>query len=233
MRFWLAGAIGILVPTLAAAQPAARPVVGELFTSEGCSSCPPADAKVAELVRTRPDVLLLTLHVTYWNSLGWHDPYSSEAATRRQQRYVSLGVSPEVYTPSLVVDGKLDVVGSDGPAVDRTLRQAALSEDTAATIDVRRTPAGLTVLVSAGTGNGTLLLVGYDRLHETAVGSGENGGRTLTEANIVRSMSVVGRWSGKPARLQLPNPAGQEAAVLLQRDDARIVGAGVARPAPS
>jgi hypothetical protein len=231
MRFWLAGAIGILVPTLAVAQPATRPVVGELFTSEGCSSCPPADARVAELARTRPDLLLLTFHVTYWNHLGWRDPYSFEAATQRQQRYVALGISPEVYTPALIVDGKLDAVGSDRPAVDQTLRQAAVSEETAAPIDVQRSPAGLIVSVGPGSGTGTLLLVGYDRLHQTAVGRGENGGRTLTEANIVRSMSVLGTWSGKPLRLQAPNPTGQEVAVLLQRDDGHIIGAGVARPA--
>lgn len=219
------------MPTLAAAQPTVRPVVGELFTSEGCSSCPPADAKVAELARTRPDLLLLTFHVTYWNHLGWHDPYSFEGATQRQQRYVALGVSPEVYTPALIVDGKLDAVGSGGSAVDRTLRQAALSKETAAPIDVQRSPAGLTVSVGAGSGTGALLLVGYDRLHQTAVGSGENGGHTLTEANIVRSMAVLGTWSGKPIRVQVPNPAGQEVAVLLQRDDGHIIGAGVARPA--
>ncbi|HEY1411314.1 MAG TPA: DUF1223 domain-containing protein, partial [Rhodopila sp.] len=231
MRFWLAAAIAVLLPPLAAAQPPERPVVGELFTSEGCSSCPPADAKLAELVRTRPDLLLLSFHVTYWNYLGWRDPYSFEAATQRQQRYVALAVSPEVYTPALVVDGKFDVVGSDKPAVDRTLRQAALSEETAAPIEVQRSTAGLTVSVGAGSGAGTLLLVGYDRLHQTAVGRGENGGRTLTEANIVRSMSVLGVWSGKPVRLQVPNPAGQEVAVLLQRNDGRIVGAGIPRPA--
>ena len=138
MRSWLAAAIGLLAPTLAAAQPAPRPVVGELFTSEGCSSCPPADAKVAELARTRPDLLLLTFHVTYWNSLGWHDPYSFEAATQRQRRYVALGVSPEVYTPALIVDGKLDAVGRIGAAVDHTLRQAARARRPAAQIDVQR-----------------------------------------------------------------------------------------------
>jgi hypothetical protein len=232
MRFWLAAAIGALVPTLAAAQPATRPVVGELFTSEGCSSCPPADAKVAELARTRPDLLLLTFHVTYWNNLGWHDPYSFDAATQRQRRYVALGASPEVYTPALIVDGKLDVVGSDPVAVDHTLRQAALRQETAAPIDLQRGPTGLTISVGAGTGNGTLLLIGYDRLHQTPVVRGENGGRTLEEANIVRSMSVLNAWSGKPVRLQVPYPVGQDVAVLLQRDDGHIVGAAVAR-APS
>ena len=231
MHSWLVAAIGLLAPTLAAAQPAPRPVVGELFTSEGCSSCPPADAKIAELARTRPDLLLLTFHVTYWNGLGWRDPYSFEAATQRQRRYVALGVSPEVYTPALIVDGKLDAVGSDGAAVDHMLREAARDQQTSAQIDVQRGAAGLTVSVGAGAGNGTLLLIGYDRLHQTPVVRGENGGRTLTEANIVRSMSVLGAWSGKPVRLQIAYPAGQEVAVLLQRDDGHIVGAGVARPA--
>jgi hypothetical protein len=228
MRFWLAAAIGALVPTFAVAQPAVRPIVGELFTSEGCSSCPPADAKIAALARTRPDLLLLTFHVTYWNYLGWHDPYSFDAATQRQRRYVALGVSSEVYTPALIVDGKFDAVGSDAAAVDHTLRQAALSEETAAPIDVQPGPAGLTVSVGAGSGNGTLLLIGYDRLHDTPVGRGENRGRTLTEANIVRSMSVLSTWSGKPVRLQVPYPARQGVAVLLQQGNGHIVGAAVA-----
>jgi hypothetical protein len=228
MRFWLAAAIGALVPTLVNAQPAVRPVVGELFTSEGCSSCPPADAKISDLARTRPDLLLLTFHVTYWNNLGWHDPYSFDAATERQRRYVTLGVSPDVYTPALVVDGKLDAVGSDAAAVDQTLRRAELSQETAASVDVHRGSAGLTISVGAGTSNGTLLLIGYDRLHQTPVGRGENSGRTLEETNIVRSMSVLGTWSGDAVRLQVPYPAGQDVAVLLQRDDGHIVGAAVA-----
>ncbi len=232
MRRWLAVAIGVLVPTLAAAQSAPRLVVGELFTSEGCSSCPPADAKVAELAGTRPDLLLLTFHVTYWNSLGWRDPYSFEAATQRQRRYVALGASPEVYTPALIVDGKLDAVGSDGPAVNHAFREAALNQETVASVDVQRGSAGLTVSVGAGDGSGTLVLVGFDRLHQTAVGRGENSGRTLTEANIVRSMSVLTTWSGKPLRLQVPYPPGQQVAVLLQRDNGHIVGAGLGRGMP-
>jgi len=114
-------------------------------------------------------------------------------------------------------------------AVDHTLRQAALRQETAAPIDLQRGPTGLTISVGAGTGNGTLLLIGYDRLHQTPVVRGENGGRTLEEANIVRSMSVLNAWSGKPVRLQVPYPAGQDVAVLLQRDDGHIVGAAVAR----
>jgi hypothetical protein len=74
MRLWLVVALGIVLPAFTVAQQPTRPVVGELFTSEGCSSCPPADGKIAERARTRPDLLLLTFHVTYWNYLGWHDP---------------------------------------------------------------------------------------------------------------------------------------------------------------
>ena len=230
MRLSLAAAIGALIPVFAVAQPAVRPVVGELFTSEGCSSCPPADATIADLARSRPDLLLLTFHVTYWNSLGWHDPYSFEAATQRQRRYVALGISPDVYTPALVVDGKFDAVGSNAVAVADTLRQAGQSQETAAPIAVERGPGGLNITVGAGTGNGTLLLIGYDRLHQTRIGRGENSGRVLEEANIVRSMSALGPWKGAPVRLQVPYPSGEQVAVLLQREDGHIVGAGIARP---
>ncbi|MBN8899533.1 MAG: DUF1223 domain-containing protein, partial [Rhodospirillales bacterium] len=113
MRLLLLAALGLVAPTIGMAQPVDRPVVVELFTSQGCSSCPPADAKVADLARTRPDLLPLTFHVTYWNGLGWRDPFSLDAATERQRHYVALGVSPNVYTPALVVDGTLDVVGSN------------------------------------------------------------------------------------------------------------------------
>ena len=117
-------------------------------------------------------------------------------------------VSPEVYTPSLVVDGRLDAVGSDGIAVDLAFAQAARSEHTAAAVDVQQGPARIAVSVDGGRGAGTLLLVGYDRLHRTTVGRGENGGRTLEEANIVRSMSVLGPWTGRPIRLEAAYPVG-------------------------
>ena len=229
MRAIAAAMLGLMTTTYAAAQPASRPIVGELFTSEGCSSCPPADAKIAELARTRPDLLLLTFHVTYWNNLGWQDPFSFAAATQRQQRYVAAGTSPEVYTPALIVEGKLDAVGSDTAAVDHALQQAAQSAETLAQIVITRVPSGLAVSVGAGAGHGTILLLGFDRLHQTHVGRGENNGRTLEEANIVRSMALLGQWSGRPLQIQTPYPAGQDVAVLLQRDDGRIVGAGVAR----
>ena len=113
-----------LVPPAGAQMAARRPVVVELFTSQGCSSCPPADALVADLAEHRPDLLAPTFHVTYWNSLSWTDPFSLKEAIDRQRGYVALSVSPEVYTPAMVVDGALDVIGSDRPAVAAALARA-------------------------------------------------------------------------------------------------------------
>src|SRR5271155_289986 len=100
-----------------------RPIVVELFTSEGCSSCPPADALLAELAG-RSDVLALSFHVDYWDRLGWKDPFSSPDATERQDRYSTLLHLATVYTPQIVVDGKWQAVGSDRSEVDRAFATA-------------------------------------------------------------------------------------------------------------
>src|ERR1700731_3163756 len=100
-----------------------RPIVVELFTSEGCSSCPRADALLAELAG-RPDVLALSFHVDYWDRLGWKDPYSSGAGTDRPNRYATLLSLPPVYTPQIVVDGRWQAVGSDRADVERALEIA-------------------------------------------------------------------------------------------------------------
>ncbi len=225
MRPWLVGLIGLLIPAVAVAQTPPRPIVGELFTSEGCSSCPPADEEITALARSRPDLLLFTFHVTYWNYLGWHDPYSLDAATALQQAYVSLGVSPELYTPALVVDGQFDAIGSDVGAVSAAFQQAAETRATAAQISLRHLGTGIDVVLSSGSGAAKVVLIGYDPSHRTPVTAGENDGQTLLEANIVRSIAVIGTWSGQPLHLTVPAPRGQDVAVLLQRDDGAIVGA--------
>ena len=227
---WLALAMGLVAPQLASAQVSPRPIVVELFTSQGCSSCPPADEIVVQLARDRADVLPLTFHVTYWNSLGWSDPFSFAGATERQRRYVAQAVGPEVYTPAMVVDGHRDVIGSDRAAVKQALVWAESDAVTAAPLEVTRAAGGVSITIGAGRGRGQVLLVGYDRKHETRVGRGENTGRTLIEANIVRSLAVAGTWTGPALQLAAALPAGEAAAVLLQGEDGRILGA--ARLAP-
>ncbi len=200
----------------------ARPVVVELFTSEGCSSCPPADRFLTEL-SGRADVLPLAFHVTYWNSLGWRDPFSFEGATARQANYAArLGGGS--YTPEMVVDGRRGLVGSE-----RGEAAAAIAASRGeAGVQVRLGRAGdeVSVSVSAGAGRGRILLIGFDPRHETQVGRGENAGHTLTESNIVRSMKVIGSFDGAAVSVNAPRGAGADAAVLVQGADGRILGAG-------
>ncbi|MDQ2805110.1 MAG: DUF1223 domain-containing protein [Pseudomonadota bacterium] len=219
-----------LVATAALAEPP-RPVVVELFTSQSCSSCPPADALLGALKRARPDVLVLDFHVDYWDRLGWKDPYSSPEATQRQRQYAA-ALGAEVYTPQLVVDGRRQVVGSDQAAVLAAVEARREELDRAPSPPLRlEQRAGKIVLsVGAGQGSGTLWLVGYDDEHTTQVGGGENGGRRLTEVNVVRSLQDLGAWHGVPVRVEVQPSAGQRGAALLQAEDGRIVAAAELAP---
>ncbi len=205
-----------------ASQAASAPVVVELFTSQGCSSCPPADAVLTDLAAHRPDVLALAFHVTYWDSLGWKDPYGLSQATARQRSYVSTLHAENAYTPQMVVDGRWEFVGSD-----RGTALAAIQAAPQKPVSVRiaRDSSGLSIDVGDGIGAAHVLLVGFDSMHRTPIGRGENGGRTLLESNIVRSLATVGDWSGGSLVLKAPVPAGERVAVLLQQDSGRIIGA--------
>lgn len=219
-RLFAAFALLAAVPLAASA----RPVVVELFTSEGCSSCPPADAYLSDLSRSREDLLPLAFHVTYWDGLGWKDPYSLEAATQRQADYSS-HFGGGSYTPEMVVDGRKSFVGWDRAAGGKAILAAQASH--ASTVSVNGTRAGntLSIVLGAGSGHGQVLLVGYDREHVTAVGRGENSGRALKESNIVRSIESIGEWNGASMTLNHRVPSGELAAVLVQAPDGSIVGA--------
>jgi hypothetical protein len=210
--------------TPVAAVAADRLVVVELFTSQGCSSCPPANAYLNELARDRRDVLALAFHVTYWDRLGWKDPFSMEAATERQDRY-GHRFGDGSYTPEIVIDGASSHVGSRrdevGPAIDAAKRQS----QTATNVSLSKDAGQRKIEVGAGGGNGKVLLVGFDREHETAIRRGENGGRTLRESNVVRSVREVGDWQGKALHITEKLPDGEDAAVIVQAPDGRIVGA--------
>ena len=212
-----------LIPAMASASD--RPVVVELFTSQGCSSCPPANAFLNEMVKGRPDVLPLAFHVTYWDRLGWKDPFSLEAATARQDRY-GHRFGDGSYTPEMVVDGSVGLVGSYREEVNAAIAQAKQTQQAEPDITVNKNGEKVAIRIGAGNGSGQVLLIGFDHDHTTRIGRGENGGRTLPESNVVRSFRPIGEWSGKPIELNERFPDGQDVAVILQGADGKIMGAG-------
>ena len=216
------GLIAGLSPVAALA--AERPVVVELFTSQGCSSCPPANAYLNELSKNRRDVLALAFHVTYWDRLGWKDPFSLPVATQRQDVY-GHRFGDGSYTPEMVVDGAAGMVGSDRGEVGSAIENARHNGRTLASVSMSKNGEQVSIEVGSGAGNAKVLLIGFDHEHTTAIGRGENSGRTLTEANVVRSIRSVGQWSGTPLRVSEPFPEGQDAAVVLEAPGGHIVGA--------
>ena len=222
MRSVLVG-LGLAAVLTVNARAQEAPVVVELFTSQGCSSCPPADAFLTDLSRQRQDVLPLAFHVTYWDYLGWKDPYSLDAATVRQHEYAKLLDNADgVYTPQMVVDGATGFVGSNRSQGLEAIG-AAMRKPVA--VSLTRKGIGLVIAVGTGFGRARVLLVGFDLTHETRIGRGENDGRTLTESNIVRSLTPVGTWSGSAIEMRPPSAAGEGFAALLQAEDGHIIGA--------
>jgi hypothetical protein len=206
----------LLIAGPAAAADAAHPTVVELFQSQGCSSCPPANANLIANA-DRPDVLALAFQVTYWDHLGWKDTFDDPRFTDRQWDYARALHHRNVFTPQVVVNGRLDGVGAV-PAEfaglvrkgDRGLSGPALSV------------AGGAVSIGAGKAPATgadVWLVRYDpRTVQVAIRAGENGGKTLPHRNVVKQLVRLGAWRGAPATLKLP-PATDPAlktAVLVQ-----------------
>lgn len=203
------------------ARAATSPVVLELFTSQGCSSCPPADTLLGELAQ-RPEVIALAWHVDYWDNLGWRDPYASRQATERQKAY-SRQLSIGVFTPALVVDGSKIVVGSERRDVEAAIAAAAAPP---VAVTLSRGADGLIADIGAGPGPLRALFAAYDPEHMTDVGAGENGGARLREYRTVRTSGPLGEWDGAPRRFTLPAIApGQGVVVLVQSADLRILGA--------
>lgn len=178
--------------------PPRKAVVVELFTSEGCSSCPPADELLGrlgqDLSAKNIQVIPLGFHVDYWDGLGWKDRFSSANFTQRQERYAQALKVDGPYTPEMVVDGAVEFVGNDAGRAQSTIRQQASQLETA---QVKIAAAGadqLTVQVKASPSSGNsfvMLAITEDNL-STQVGSGENGGRTLHHAAVVRELRQVG-----------------------------------------
>lgn len=200
-------------PSWAANAPA--PVVVELFQSQGCSSCPPANANL-NAIAGRPDILALSYGVTYWNSLGWKDTFAKPQYTARQWDYAHSLKHANVGTPQVVINGRRDLVGADRVALDAAVRAARPLEGPDVTLT------GQSVEVSAARAPAepaTVWLVRYDpRVRQVAIRRGENGGKTLPHKNIVVEMTSLGRWTGAAASYRLPAPTDRSLAttVLVQ-----------------
>jgi hypothetical protein len=223
-RFLFAG-IFALATLPAAADP--RPVVVELFTSQGCSSCPPADAVLAELA-ARPNVLALGFHVDYWDKLGWRDPLSAPGSTARQNDYAKQFGKREIYTPQIVVDGRQQVIGSRRGEVLQAIEQS--NPLTATTVNF--TADRRSVTISAGTGDGTITLFRFLRSRLTEVKAGENEGRKAADVNGVVQLTRLGVWNGAMLTLPIDPPdTGYGIAILVQSPDGEILGAGAIQAA--
>ena len=199
-----------------------RPAVIELFTSEGCSSCPPAEVYIGELAR-RPDVLALSFHVDYWDDLGWRDRFDIPEATPRQRGYARAMHLSSVYTPQAVVDGHEDFVGSDRRQIDQSLRSSRTGIPVTISMSYRTVHIDLAGMT--GVAAGDVLLLAYRQSAISAIGRGENSGRTLTEYHIVRAERHLGYYTGEAHKYDvdvasLPKDA-TDVAVLVQ-----LVGQG-------
>ena len=201
------GALAVLIAAAGltgAAQAKSPRAVIELFTSQGCSSCPPADALLAKLAR-EDDLIALSLPVDYWDRLGWKDTFAKHAFTERQAAYSNVRGDRQVYTPQAVVNGTEHAVGSQ-----RTAINAAIS-DTASSLSVPlaliRSQDTLEVSVGAGAdapARAVLVLMPYLAARDVAIGRGENARRTITYTNIVRDIVPVADWNGKPIARTIP-----------------------------
>jgi hypothetical protein len=194
---------------------AAHPVVVELFQSQGCSSCPPANANVNALA-ARPDVLALSFAVTYWDQLGWKDRFASPAFTSRQWDYARHAGRSQVATPQVIVNGAAAIVGSNRQQLEQTVRAAGPARG-GPELEVD----GRTLRVGGGTAGtaSTVWLVRYEpRSIDVAIGAGENSGRTLPHRDIVRELVKVGGWDGTAKTLTLPAAThpGLASAILVQ-----------------
>ncbi len=209
------------------------PVLVELFTSEGCSSCPPADKLLEKL---DPQAIVLSEHVDYWDRLGWKDPFSSAASTARQQAYGRIFNLDSVYTPEMVVDGEAEFTGSDGHRASEAIARAAQKKK--ADVQLSRIDAGLRVEVEGAPAAGDLFFVLADDSAASQVSAGENSGRHLHHVAVVRSMQKIGsvkRGAKFSKVVELPRAAdGQRIVVFLQEPGpGRISGVAMLPPGKS
>lgn len=231
--FYFLLSVTLLIMTLIASGSKAAdtmptPTVVELFTSQGCYSCPPAEAYLGKLA-SRADVIALEFHVDYWDDLvygsagKWKDPFSSAENTQRQRNYNhQIRNTGGVYTPQMVIGGNLETVGSHETKVERAISTLQLAASSPVSVTVEEAGANQLNVRIDGTGSGSakIWMVQFHRSIETKVRSGENKGKTLISHNIVTDVRTIGDWTGTSVSLQANAPSaasGLGCAILVQQ----------------
>ena len=221
IKAWLA-----LLSLVASTGAFAQPVVVELFTSEGCSSCPPADALVGELAK-RPGVIALSYHVDYWDDRGWQDRFSIPEATLRQRGYVRRLSKSGAFTPQIVVSGDTSLLGSNRTEVEK----AVSGDRDALGLSLSKEGGNLHIhFLEAWREAMDVYLVSYLKEATANIESGENAQRTLKHFNVVRSFQRLGTWNGRPQRMiaplaELPRDASVVAVILQRKNQGAVAGA--------
>jgi hypothetical protein len=216
---------GLLIATVIVARAGEARALLELFTSQGCSSCPAADKLLGELAAD-PSLVVMSVPIDYWDYLGWKDTLANPAHSARQRAYARARGDRQVYTPQIVVNGAMHVLGSDRAAIDRVIEQT----------DQKPAVMSLPVLLSIGGANLTVKAQSAENEHssgevwlcplaksvQVAIGRGENRGRTITYHNVVRRWVKLGDWSGTEATWNVPlsdlNSDGLDAAVVVVQE---------------
>jgi len=219
-KLFLLAASGLVALGLwhAPASAGGPPVLVELYTSQGCSSCPPADAALAAIAR-RDDVIALSLHVDYWDYLGWHDTFGQRQFGQRQHAYRESWGKRVVYTPQIIVHGRRDVSAMRAGDLEAAIR-AAQQDPAPVRISIERHDGMLMCRIDpvAGPVSGTVWIAKYIRGATVAIDRGENAGRSITYSNVVTSLNRFGDWSGSaPDEYPMPMPEpGEGVAVWIQ-----------------
>lgn len=214
----IGGSLSLIAEAKAAT---ASPVVLELFTSQGCSSCPPADALLGELAR-RTGLITLAWHVDYWDNLGWRDPFASRSATDRQKSYAAK-IGSVAFTPALVVNGARILVGSDRNAIEEAIARAAALP---VPVTLSRTADVMEIEVGPAPGRVRAQRIVYDPEHATDVHAGENEGAQLREYRTVRWVETLAEWDAGNRSFRTPMPApDQGMAIVVQSPELRVLGA--------
>ncbi|MBY5521072.1 DUF1223 domain-containing protein [Rhizobium leguminosarum] len=236
-RFLLPLIAGVVLSGPLQAEDGTPKGVVELFTSQGCSSCPPADAAFRKLVN-QGDVIALAYHVDYWNYLGWADTLSSKENTERQYGYAKTMGRSNVYTPQAIVNGRDHLAGADLNGINSKIDTYS-SEGNGLTVPISAAMRGdeLEIKIGAGQGKANVVMVYFDKEKTIDVEKGENSGQKISYLHSVTNVETVGMWDGKATSLTLPasvlqRPQLEGCAILLQSatadgDPAAILGATV------